>query len=472
MSDWCLLNVKLHFLNNPMMSFVAMKNNPWKRAKQQFLRSGKQYQQSFINTLLEPDKIIHVTLPLEKDNGDVEIFSGYRVQHDNTLGPYKGGLRYHPDVSMDEVKALSFWMTMKNAVVDVPFGGGKGGITVDPKKLTQSELERLTRLFTKSLSSHIGPFVDVPAPDVNTTPQIMSWIVDEYSHITGEYTPAVVTGKPVDVNGSEGRTEATGLGGIYVLMEYLRKIKKDHKGMTVAVQGFGNVGKYAIHFLQKEGFKVVAITDSKGGIYIKEGVADCDLISQFKKKYGTVKGCYCEGNVCVASNKLKIHGRDISSDELLELPVDILIPSALENVITDKNAKNIHAKYILELANGPTTAQADKILFKKGVIVIPDILANAGGVTTSYFEWYQNIHNEKWKKNDVFEKLKIKMEKATQEVFEIAQSEKISLRDAAYLLALKRISKAKELSLLPHKKNGVRDIPPRSNFVSARPKSS
>lgn len=444
-------------------------NNPWKRARQQLLRSGRKlsYSQNFINTLLEPDKIIHISLPLIRDNGEVIVFNGYRVQHDRTLGPYKGGLRFHPQVSMDEVKALSFWMTMKNAVVNVPFGGGKGGITVDPKSLSEFELERLTRLFTHALSSNIGPFKDVPAPDVNTNPKIMSWIVDEYSKIVGEHTPSVVTGKPLDIGGSQGRTEATGLGGVYVLLELLKLSNKNPHNMTVAVQGFGNVGRYVTHFLQKEGFKVVAVSDSKGGLYVPSGLPDCEYIDSWKKVEGTVAGCYCVKGKCSRENKKIVGGREITSEKLLELPVDILIPSALENVITDKNAGSIKAKYIVEMANGPTTAKADTVLQKKGVIVVPDILANAGGVTTSYFEWYQNLQGEVWSKDEVFEKLKEKMEKATNEVYALSEELSVSLREAAYLVALKRIFHTKQKELSSHKQNGIGDISSGSGLVSA-----
>ena len=445
------------------------KDNPWKRARSQLLKSGKRFSfdPSFIQQILEPNKIIHISLPLVRENGQIEIFQGYRVQHDNTLGPYKGGLRFHPEVSMDEVKALSFWMTMKNAVVNVPFGGGKGGITVDPKKLSEIELERLTRLFTHHLSSNIGPHHDVPAPDVNTNPKIMSWIVDEYSKIVGTHSPAVVTGKPVELGGSQGRTEATGLGGVFVLLKILELQKKNPQNMTVAVQGFGNVGRYATHFLQEKGFKVVAVSDSKGGVYMPSGIADCAVMGQCKVERGSVSECFCVGEDCSLDNIKKLKGKKITSEELLELPVDILIPSALENVITEKNADKIKAKYILELANGPTTTKADKILNKNEKIVIPDILANAGGVTTSYFEWYQNIYNEVWTKKKVISKLKEIMDKATEEVYSLSKDHKLSLRDGAYLLALRRLESSKELQLPVDEQNSIGDISSGSRFISS-----
>jgi glutamate dehydrogenase/leucine dehydrogenase len=351
---------------------------------------------------------------------------------------------------MDEVKALAFWMSMKNAVVNVPFGGGKGGITVNPKELSEIELEQLTREFTRKLAPVIGPYLDVPAPDVNTNPKIMSWIVSEFkvqsAKLKVDYSEnellGVVTGKPIENGGSQGRTEATGLGGTYALLAILRKLGKEPKGMTVAVQGFGNVGRYIAEFLQNEGFTVVALSDSKGGIYIPTGVPAIADIEKCKELKGTVAGCYCVGSVCDIGHREKVGGQDVTSDELLQLPVDILIPAALENVITAENADKIQASIVLEMANGPTTQEADEILAKKGVTVIPDILANAGGVATSYFEWYQNVHNEKWTKDDVFAKLKEKMETAAEEVFIASKEHNVTLRDAAYIVALKRIEGA------------------------------
>lgn len=417
--------------------------NIWESAQLQLKERVKKYG---INPLLaaelmEPDRVIEVSLPMEMDNGDIEIFKGYRIQHNNIRGPFKGGFRYHPQVSMDEIKALAFFMTMKNAVVDVPFGGGKGGIMVDPKTLSEKELERMTRLFTRKLSHVIGPHVDVPAPDVNTTPKIMDWIVDEYSKIVGKKTLAVVTGKTIKNGGSEGRTEATGLGGLYTLLSILKKLGKKPQNLTVAIQGFGNVAMYLAKFMEKEGFKIVAISNSKGAIYIPNGIPSIDALENCKDKKGLLNECYCVESVCDLKNKKALGGRDIDSSKILELPVDIIVPAALEHVITKDNAANIKAKIVLEMANGPTTPEADEILNKNGVLVIPDILANSGGVATSYFEWYQNIHKEKWKKNDVFARLKKKMESATSEVFKLHQEKKITLREAAYALALKRIER-------------------------------
>ncbi len=418
-------------------------NNPWERAKNQLKIAADKISlnEMLYQQLLNPDRIIEVSLPLKTQKGEIKVFSGYRVQHNNIRGPYKGGLRFHPNVDMDEVKALSFWMTMKNAVIDVPFGGGKGGITVDPKPLTEKELESLTRLFVRKIASVIGPNTDVPAPDVNTNPKIMGWIVDEYSKIVGKKTLAVVTGKPLDNGGSLGRTEATGLGGVYSLLNTLKKLGKNPKGMTVAIQGFGNVGIFLAKFLQKEGFIIVALSDSKGGLYIPNGIKDIDEVEKCKKEKGLLAGCYCIDSVCDLKNMKNLGGKSIDSEKVLTLPVDIVVPAALENSITKENAIDIKAKIILEMANGPTTSEADEILRKKNVTIIPDILANSGGVAVSYFEWYQNIHNEKWTKEEVFKKLKIKMEKSTEEVFKISKKYKCSLREAAYILALQRITK-------------------------------
>jgi glutamate dehydrogenase/leucine dehydrogenase len=420
-----------------------LKNDPWKRAQDQLkeIAAKIDYNPKLLKRLLKPDRIINVNLPLKLKNGKTKNFKGYRVQHNNILGPYKGGLRYHHQVSMEEIKALSFWMTMKNSVVNVPFGGGKGGIVVNPKELDVKELEDLTRIFAKKLAKYIGPKIDVPAPDVNTNPQIMSWIVDEYSKAKKKWTPAVVTGKPLDKGGSQGRTEATGLGGVYALIAILKAKKIKYKGMTVAIQGFGNVGRYLSIFLQKEGFKVVAVSDSTGVLYIPNGIPSLEQVHVCKEEKGKVAMCYCIGSVCDLKHKEKMGGKNITPDKLLELPVDIIVPSALENVITKENANKISAKIILEMANGPTTLEADRILDKKGVMVIPDILANSGGVATSYFEWYQNLHNLKWGKSEVFKKLKEKMEKASESVLNAQEKYKVTLREAAYIVALKNIGK-------------------------------
>ena len=407
----------------------------WKKVQKLLIETAKKldYDPLLLSILSEPDRIVEVSLPLKTDNGEIKIFKGFRVQHNNIRGPYKGGLRYHPAVDIDEVKALAFWMTMKNAVVDVPFGGGKGGITVDPKLLSISEIERLTRQFAKKISPIISPDLDVPAPDINTNGQIMSWISEEF----GEYLKssnssrktdvnfirAVVTGKPLGEGGSEGRVEATGLGGAYALMAVLKDMKLTPSELTVAVQGFGNVGSNVARFLDEMGFKVVAIADVSGGFYLKEGIKDFEEIE---------KGFHKD-------RSFSWIGEPVTSSEILELPVNILVPAAIEEVLTRKNAFNVKAKIILEMANGPMDFEADKILTNKGVVIIPDILANSGGVATSFFEWFQNINDEKWTKEKVLSKLKGKMEKAVEDVLEVSKKHETSLREAAYMLALQRI---------------------------------
>lgn len=410
----------------------------------------------FLKSLSIPERTIEVNFPLMRDSKDVEMIKGYRVQYNNLLGPYKGGLRFHPEVNMDEVKSLGFWMMIKNALADVPFGGGKGGIQIDPKALSEKELERLTRQFTKELAPNIGPEVDVPAPDVNTNAKIMDWIADEFkifteanfasknqnSELRIKYNKnelkAVVTGKSVKNGGSLGREEATGLGGYFVLKQLIKKMKLK-KPLTVAIQGFGNVGSHLAQMLSQNGFKVVALSDSKGGIFDGQGIGfNIDLVKKCKEEKGFLSGCYCIGSVCDLAEK---HADGvISNEELLELPVDILIPAALENVITGKNAKKIKAKIIFEMANGPTNAEADELLSKKGVMVVPDVLCNSGGVIVSYFEWLQNMTNEKWSLEKVNQKLKKKMENSFDKIWEVGEKKRVNLRAAAYILAIRRLS--------------------------------
>jgi glutamate dehydrogenase/leucine dehydrogenase len=394
-----------------------------------------------IDRLKNAEKVLSINFPVTMDDGTQKIFHGFRVQHNSKRGPYKGGIRFHPQVDMNEVKALAFWMAIKCAVADIPMGGGKGGVEVDPKKLSHKELENLSRAFARAISMDIGPYVDVPAPDVNTTPEIMKWMVDEYIKVKAktekltskdqEKLKATFTGKPVEYGGSLGRTEATGRGGSYVLLSLLNKISKlesRNSKLTVAVQGFGNVGYYIAKFCHEAGMRVVALSDSKGGVVVKtiekEGFDPDDVLAH-KKKTGSMQSL----------------GKPISNEELLELPVDILIPSALENQITEKNAGKIKAKIILEMANGPTSSEADEILFKKGVTIVPDVLANSGGVTVSYFEWDQNLKSEKWSEDDVNKKLKKKMEKAFNAVWTVSKEKNIDLRTAAFIVALQRILK-------------------------------
>lgn len=404
------------------------KINPYKSAMQQLEHAASvlKLDKEILEKLRHPDRVLNVSVPVRMDNGEVKIFEGYRVQYNDARGPYKGGLRFHPQVSMDEVKALAFWMSIKNAVVGVPYGGGKGGITVDPKKLSKAELERLSRRFAQKIAQNIGPHIDVPAPDVNTTPEIMAWMVDEYSKIVGKFTPAVITGKPLSMGGSQGREEATGFGGIVVLKEILKVRKK--KNPTVAVQGFGNVGYHFAQLAQAANMKVVAVSDSKGGIYTPKGL-DVKKVQEWKKQMGQVKGY--PGTA------------EVSNEKLLELPVDVLVPAALENVIDKNNAKRIKASIIMELANGPTSSEADPVLSRKKIIVIPDVLANSGGVATSYLEWTQNLSGYYWSKKEVLRKLEEYMIQATADVLKTCQEYGVAdLRTGAFILAIKRIAEA------------------------------
>ncbi len=404
--------------------------NPWESAQKQ-LESAQAYLtfDPFLKARLsQPDRIVEVSVPIAMDDGSVRIFDGFRVQHNNIRGPYKGGLRYHPEVDMDEVKALSLWMTMKTAIIDIPFGGGKGGVTVNPKDLSKNELERLTKEFTRKLFPVIGPAADVPGPDVGTNEQIMQWIREEYEAIAGVAAPGVTTGKPISTGGSEGRTEATGLGGSFALDEILRLRGESGEGKTVAIQGFGNVGSYLAEFLIQKGHRIVGLADSRSGIYREEGFTDLKAVEAHKREYGSLANF--PGAVAIAH------------EDILMLPVDIAVPAALENSITAENASAIPAAYILEMANGPTTPEADAILREKGTIVIPDILANSGGVAVSYFEWYQNMQNEAWTKEDVFAKLEEKMRAAASAVAAKAQESGVTLRTAAYVVALERLNES------------------------------
>lgn len=404
------------------------KINPFKSALKQLQNASEVagINPEIVKLLQAPDRILSVSVPVKMDNGTTQVFQGFRVQYNNARGPYKGGLRYHPQVDMDEVKALSFWMAIKNAVVGVPYGGGKGGIAVDPKKLSKTELERLSRKFIEMIYKYIGPQVDVPAPDVNTTPEIMGWMVDEYSKLTGSFQPAVITGKPLNMGGSQGRTEATGFGGVEVL-KFVAKEAKLKKGATIAVQGFGNVGSFFAELSAAAGFKVVAVSDSKGGIYNPKGL-DIKKVITYKQATGSVANF--PGSSVVTNEKL------------LELPVDVLVPAALENQIHEKNAKKIKAKLIIEMANGPTAPEADKILHRKGVWVIPDVLANSGGVATSYLEWTQNLSGYYWSKKEVLSKLTEYMAGAWKEVAKVKAEHNTDFRNAAFILAVSRIAEA------------------------------
>jgi glutamate dehydrogenase (NAD(P)+) len=368
---------------------------------------------------------IIVSCPIQMDNGEIEVFTGYRVQYNITLGPAKGGIRYHPGVTLDEVTALAAWMTWKCAVAHIPFGGGKGGIIVDPNRLSRRELEALTRRYVAEIVDAIGPEKDVPAPDVNTNDQIMAWIMDTYSMHVGHTATAVVTGKPIEMGGSLGRREATGRGVMIVTREAAKHLGLEIKGATVAVQGFGNVGSVSADLLAKIGAKIVAVTDWKGGVYNDKGLDIAKMID-FAKQHRTIEGFP--------------GGEPLASDKLFGLPVDVLIPAALENQITLDNAPTIKAKIIAEGANGPTTPDAHKYLHENGVFVIPDILANAGGVTTSYFEWVQDRHGYFWEEAEVNQKLERKMMEAFHDVLNTAQRYKTDMRTAAYVVAINRVA--------------------------------
>jgi len=401
-------------------------NNPFENYLIQLKKVGNFPQ------LEKPQKIVEVNFPVQMDNGEVKIFRGFRVQFNNARGPYKGGIRFHPQVDLSEVKALAAWMTIKCAVADIPFGGGKGGVIVDPKKLSEGELERLSRAYVRAIYQDIGPDLDVPAPDVNTNPQIMSWMLAEYRKMSNVKTQnskvlATFTGKPLDGGGSEGRVEATGQGGVFVIASLAQKLKMENSKLKIAVQGFGNVGYNFAKLASEVGFKVIAVSDSKGAVANKENL-DIEEITAWKKETGSVVGFPGTKNV--------------TNEELLELPVDILVPAALENVINAENAKDIKAKAIIEMANGPITPEADEVLEKRGIISVPDVLANSGGVIVSYFEWRQNRKGERWSKEVVFAKLQEKITRAFEDVWKEAEQKKVSLREAAYALAISRITSA------------------------------
>jgi glutamate dehydrogenase (NADP+) len=391
-----------------------------------------------IDRLRHCKAVLTVAIPLRRDDGSLEIYEGYRVQHSDLLGPGKGGLRYHPRVNLEEVKALAFWMTCKCAVMDLPYGGAKGGIAVDPKKLSMLEVERLSRGLIRRIADFIGPGTDIPAPDVYTNERIMGWMMDEYSQVVRKRTPAVITGKPVALGGSRGRSGATGRGGYICIRELAQVRDWQPRHTTVAVQGFGNAGQEVARLLHEAGYRVVAVSDSGGGIYHEDGLDIPNLIAA-KNRHRKLEALYCEASVCDAAP-----ARKISNEELLELDVDVLIPAALEDVLTEKNAEQVRAKVVLELANGPTTMEADAILEKRGVTVIPDILANAGGVTVSYYEWVQNRSGDYWTAEEVSQRLDTRMCKQFHAVLDLAERKGLPLRMAAYVLALERIGAAAE----------------------------
>ncbi len=377
-----------------------------------------------IAILKESKKILDRPLQI---NG--KKYPAYRVQHNDARGPTKGGIRYHPDVTLDEVKALALWMTLKCAVVGIPFGGAKGGVTVNVKELNQKEIEEISRAYVQAMHEDLGPCKDIPAPDVYTNSQIMAWMLDEYEKIKGKHCPGMITGKPIELGGSKGRNFATAMGGAYVLRELLKKKKINPAQIKVAVQGFGNAGSFIAKILNDSDYKIVAVSDSKGGIYDADGL-DVKGVIAYKKEKGTVVG---------------FQGTKISNEQLLEIDCEVLVPAALENQISEKNADKIKAKIILELANGPVTPEGDKVLESKGITVLPDVLANAGGVTVSYFEWVQNNTGYYWEEEEVLNKLDRIMIKAFEEIDKLVEDKKLSYRDAAYVLAIKRVLDAEKL---------------------------
>jgi glutamate dehydrogenase (NAD(P)+) len=375
--------------------------------------------------LTNPKRQIIVSCPIQMDNGEIEVFTGYRVQYNITLGPAKGGIRYHPDVSLDEVTALAAWMTWKCAVAHIPFGGGKGGIICDPTRMSRRELEALTRRYVAEIIDAIGPEKDVPAPDVNTNDQVMAWIMDTYSMHVGHTSTAVVTGKPIEMGGSLGRREATGRGVMIVTRETAKHLGLDIQGATVAVQGFGNVGSVSADLLSKLGARIVAVTDWKGGVHNPAGL-DITRMIEYAKRHKTIDGFP--------------GGDPIENDQLFSLDVDVLVPAALENQITEENASTIKAKIVAEGANGPTTPEAHRQLHARGIFVVPDILANAGGVTTSYFEWVQDRHGYFWQEHEVNQRLEVKMMEAFHDVLQTSIKYKTDLRTAAYVVAISRVA--------------------------------
>jgi len=410
-----------------------MSNNPYTNAVLQLEQAATllkpQYKDAtafdrVIGSLKTPHKVHHAELEIMMDDGSTKKFTAYRSQHNDARGPYKGGIRYHKNVNLDEVKALSMWMTWKCATTGIPYGGAKGGIIIDPSLLSVSELERLSRAYARFLAPHIGVWRDVPAPDVNTNGQMMAWMLDEYESIVGHHEPGVFTGKPLEVGGSLGREEATGQGGVYVLEQLAAKLKMKPTSTRVAVQGIGNVGYWFAVLACEMGFQIVALSDSKGGIVSQKGL-DPAKVLEFKRKHGTIAGYPSTTS--------------ITNEEMLQLDVDVLVPAALENVIHAENASLVKAKAIIEMANGPVTPEADEILWKKGILSVPDVLSNAGGVTVSYFEWVQNLHGYVWSKAEVFAKLKPLMIQAFDQMWAMYTDKKVSLRMATYVGAVKRV---------------------------------
>lgn len=404
--------------------------NPFEIVKKQIDAAAKilRLPNHVTEILKRPKRVLTVNYTVKMDDGSIEVFEGYRAQHNDALGPVKGGIRFHPDVTLDEIKALSMWMTFKCGVVGLPYGGGKGGVIADPRKYSHTEKERMSRGFMEAIADFVGPDKDIPAPDVYTNAEVMGWMMDTYSRMKGIYSPAVITGKPLIIGGSEGRREATARGCVFLIIEALKELDRKPEGATVAIQGFGNAGRVAANLLTDLGCKIIAISDSQGGIMNRDGL-DIDVVCALKD----------ESSILNYGKK-----EFIKTEELLELDVDILIPAALENVITSENAERIKAKIIAEAANGPTTPEAEETLLKDDVLIIPDILANSGGVTVSYFEWIQNLTHNYWDEEEINTRLEKKMIKAYRDVQQACEKYQIDKRTAAFVIALLRVTEAME----------------------------
>lgn len=404
--------------------------NPFEVALKQLDEAAKliKLDKGLHQVLASPKRVLTVSLPVKMDKGEIRVFTGYRSQHNDARGPYKGGIRYHPQVTIDEVKALSMWMTWKCAVADIPYGGGKGGIICNPKEMSDGELERMTRRYAYAIADIIGPHTDIPAPDVYTGGKEMAWIMDTYSALKGNFVqPEIITGKPIAIGGSLGRNEATGRGLGFTVREAAKKLKINMKTATVAVEGFGNAGQFASQFVEEQGAKVIAASDSRGGVYNKAGM-EVAALRKHKERTGSVVGFP--------------GAKSMSNEELLETECTILIPAALENQITGKNASKVKAKIMAEAANGPTTPEADDILYRNKILIIPDILANGGGVTVSYFEWLQNLRRDYWTEAEVNERLDKNITKAFLDVYDTHEKYSVNMRNASTVLAVNRVVEA------------------------------
>ncbi len=412
-----------------MLSEDQIMMNPWNMVLAQIDKAARylDYDNNLLEKLKHAERALLVSVPVLMDNGKLEVFKGFRVQYNTVRGPAKGGIRFHPDVNLDEITALAAWMTWKCAVMNIPFGGAKGGVQCNPKKMSIGELERLTRRFTAEIINFIGPDKDIPAPDVNTNAQIMAWMMDTYSMQVGHSVPGVVTGKPLAIGGSEGRNEATGRGVVFTILEAAKKMELSLDGASAAIQGFGNVGSATAKYLCREGVKIVAVSTSTGGIYCEKGI-DTAALQEYYQKYATLQG---------------FGGFDkVTNEELIALPCDILVPAAMENAIHKGNADHVKARLLAEGANGPVTPIADEIMKDKGIFIIPDILANGGGVTVSYFEWVQDLQNYFWNEEEINSKLQMLMVNAFSKVISIADELKIDNRTAAQVLGLRRVLEA------------------------------